>query len=99
MKQEITLFVYGTLMSGERNEHKLPKKSERIKAELKGFRVDTSKSAPRLFYDDEGVVSGELVTCKLSKWELFKLDLFEWKYKRIKVFVDKKPCWTYIYKT
>ena len=98
MKRLICLFVYGTLMTGERNAHKLPSDAVRKKAVLKGFRIDDSGSAPRMFYDDKSTISGELVTCKMSKWELFKLDLFEWKYTRTKVFVNKTACWAYVAK-
>lgn len=98
VKQEVNLFVYGTLMSGHSNEHRLPKSSIRTKAVLKGFRLDTTKKIPRIFFDDKQEVQGELVSCKLSKWELFKHDLFEWKYTRTKVFVNKKPCWVYVAK-
>ena len=92
----VKLFLYGTLKKGERNFHKLPK-GKRKKAFLKDFIVLPSRS-PRLVPKKGSIVEGELFEHPLTRLQLWRLDLFEWKYKRICVAVEGENCWVYVWR-
>ena len=93
----VKLFLYGTLQSGERNAHKLPK-GKRRRAVLENYKLIMTGRAPKIIPSQGSRVAGELATIRLSRWQLLRLDLFEYKYKRTLVEVEGEKCWTYVWR-
>jgi len=93
----VKLFIYGTLQKGHRNEHRLLCQN-RKKAVLHDFMKIEGRRTPRIIPCKGSSVEGELVECALTPYWLFRLDVFEWKYKRTKVVVNGEECWTYVWR-
>lgn len=93
----VRFFLYGTLQEGQRNERRLLCES-REKGVLHDFMKIEGGRAPHIVPCKGSCVEGELVECALTPYRLLRLDLFEWKYKRTKVVVNGKECWTYVWR-
>ncbi len=92
----VKLFIYGTLRKGERNEHKLQVRS-RKNVVLHDYEF-IPRDPPYIIPHKGRFVEGELVDVPLNRWNLLRLDLFEWGYKRTKVFIDGEECWAYVWR-